>query len=164
MKASRVTVALRVGTASAFALTAALIAWACNGDIPVDPTCVAIPDGGCPSSFGNACEDPTCATVYACTTAGWSFVRACPAREAGADSSSDDGASHDAQAIRDVQIDVPGAGGGPGCQDLQLPDCPLALAVSCPSGCCGCEDLFVCANGGWSDWGICGDGGTITPR
>ena len=36
-----------------------------------------------------------------------------------------------------------GAFGGPGCADLEPPDCPLGLALSC-NACCGCEDLFVC--------------------
>jgi hypothetical protein len=61
--------------------------------------------------------------------------------------------------VRDVSIDVEGAFGGPGCVDLQAPDCPLGLAISCPNGCCGCEDLFVCRNGGWNLWGQCVDGG-----
>lgn len=65
--------------------------------------------------------------------------------------------------VRDASIDVEGAFGGPGCVDLQMPDCPLGVALTCPSGCCGCEDLFVCKNGGWDLWGSCGVDGAV-PR
>ena len=43
----------------------------------------------------------------------------------------------------------------PGAVALQAPDCSLGLALACPQGCCGCEDLFVCENGGWSYWATC---------
>ncbi len=140
------------------------LAWACNGEIPVPSACTNIPAGGCPSSFGAACTDPTCAAVYACTSTGaWSLVRSCPARDGGAAAGPSD-ARGDAPGSRDVEADVPGANGGPGCQDLQSPDCPLGVGLACGTGCCGCEDLFVCAARGWSLWGTCGDGGAIVPR
>ena len=145
------------------------LVWACNGDVPAAPECKDIPAGGCPSSFGSACDDPTCAVLYVCTSVGaWSKVRECPARDAGPDASASDDGSTDAPAdtrvARDVDIDAPGEFGGPGCQDLQPPDCPLGIAASCPNGCCGCEDLFVCSGGGWNAWGFCGDGGALIPR
>jgi hypothetical protein len=61
----------------------------------------------------------------------------------------------------DASIDAPpGAFGGPGCESLVVPDCALGVALACGnSACCGCEDLFVCENGGWELWGTCGDAG-----
>ena len=53
----------------------------------------------------------------------------------------------------------PGAFGGPGCGDLLEPDGALGVALACGASCCGCEDLFVCENGGWELWGTCGDAG-----
>jgi len=46
----------------------------------------------------------------------------------------------------------------------QPPDCPLATGFACATACCGCEDLFVCENGGWTPWGSCGDAGPERPR
>ncbi len=147
----------------------ALVWAACNGDIPnASAKCARIPDGGCPSSNGPACGDPTCASLYYCNAASvWTFVKACAARDAGLEASDVPDAALDAPgpSPRDAAIDVPGANGGPGCHDLQPPDCPLGLALGCPSAsCCGCEDLFVCSDGGWLGWGFCGEGGAITPR
>jgi hypothetical protein len=60
----------------------------------------------------------------------------------------------------DADIDAPpGAFGGPGCESLVVPDCALGVALACGAGCCGCEDLYVCENGGWDLWGSCGDAG-----
>jgi hypothetical protein len=155
---------LRAVLGAAAAVSVVALAWACNGDLPQDPKCSNIPAGGCPSSFGPACDDPSCAAVYACTSAGWNLVGTCPARDAGADAVAGD-ATKDAPAPRDVDIDAPGANGGPGCQDLEPPDCTLGFGLACPAGsCCGCEDFFVCVNGGWNQWGTCGDGGAIVPR
>ena len=139
------------------------------------PYCVNIPaSDGCPGSDLTACNGPTCSSVYACdhTTGAWSYVGACPAHDAGADvgASTDagDGAvndSRDAHASgRDVNIDVPpGAWGGPGsgCPDLENPDCTLGSAIDCVRSCCGCQDLYVCADGGWNPWGTCNDGGQL---
>jgi len=145
--------------------TGAVVAAACNGDIPQDPTCSNIPAGGCPSSFGSACDDPSCAAVYACTSAGWHLIAPCAARDAAADTGPADGGVADALEPRDVNIDAPGAYGGPGCGDLQPPDCTLGFGLACPAGsCCGCEDFFVCVSGGWNQWGTCGDGGALVPR
>lgn len=138
-----------------FALGACAVV-ACQGDLPVPGKCTDIPAGGCPRADG-ACADPSCAALYVCTSASeWRFDSACPARDAAVD------APHvsvvDAAAIRDVSVDVPGASGGPGCDPLDAPDCPLATAAACGASCCGCEDLFVCESGGWTLWGACVDG------
>lgn len=124
-------------------------------------TCTNVPSGGCPLLNGTACDDPSCVAAYACTPNGWVFDHACPAHDGG----TMDGATMPTDAgARDVDVDVPGASGGPGCDPLQPPDCTLAFAASCPtSDCCGCEDVFVCQDGGWNTWGVCADGG-LSPR
>lgn len=134
----------------------ALASFACSTEETLKP-CENVPDGGCPLLHGAACDDPSCNAAYACTTQGWVLDHVCPVREAGPDTSPppvDAGA-------KDVDIDVPGANGGPGCMSLIPPDCTLAAGVTCPMGCCGCEDLFVCQNGGWTVWGYCSDGGVF---
>lgn len=128
------------------------------GDPETPQACTNIPAGGCPLSHGVACEDPTCAALYACRAGNiWELDRTCPPREAGAPrETSTDAQSHEASRPFDASMDAPpGAAGGPGCDPLQAPDCALALALSCPSGCCECEDLYVCENGGWTYWSTC---------
>ena len=155
MMARRSSVAGRL-VAALLALGAAVTS--CREDpASVDP-CTDIPAGGCPLSHGVACGDPTCDAIYACRAGNvWELNRTCPPHEAGAPRE----ASIDAQAPEasrpfDASADAPpGANGGPGCAPLQPPDCPLALALACPSGCCECEDLYVCENGGWSYWATC---------
>jgi hypothetical protein len=59
----------------------------------------------------------------------------------------------------------PGANGGSCAEtatDLESPDCTVDEALAC-NDCCGCENLYVCSDGGWSLWGECGDAGTIIP-
>jgi hypothetical protein len=145
-------------------VVAALLAAASCDDAPADRPCSDIPPGGCPLSHGVACEDPSCEAIYACRQGNvWELAERCPAREAGAPVAVDasvDGADASPPPPKDAAIDAPpGAWGGPGCPSLQAPDCSLGLALACPSGCCGCEDLFVCENAGWTLWGTCGDGG-----
>ena len=142
---------------ASFAL--ALLAVPACSESANDHACTSIPAGGCPLSRGVACEDPTCEAVYACRPGNvWELDHACPAREAGAPKD----AALDAPPLRDATIDAPpGANGGPGCDALQVPDCALGLALACPSGCCDCEDLFVCRNGGWVAWGTCSPDGGI---
>lgn len=143
-------------------LAAGLLALAampsCSDEVTAQP-CTDIPAGGCPLSRGVACEDPTCLAVYACRAGNaWELDHACPPREAGAavEASVDAGVDADASHPFDASIDAPpGANGGPGCDALQAPDCSLGFALACPSGCCGCEDLFVCENGGWTYWSTC---------
>ena len=139
---------------------------ACS-DVPTPVPCTDVPAGGCPSGGGVACDDPTCDAVYTCANGAWSFDHTCPSREGGAfDAGDGDAGDAGGPTLRDAGFDVPpGASGGPGCPDLQPPDCPLGTALACPSNsCCGCEDLFVCQGGIWSPWGLCGDGGAITQR
>jgi hypothetical protein len=120
--------------------------------------CKDIPPGGCPLSQGLACDDPSCAAAYACTPDGWVLDHTCPPHEGGAPDAT---VVPEASEPRDVDVgDVPGANGGPGCNLLEAPDCALGTALACSAGsCCGCEDLFVCVNGGWTGWGTCADGG-----
>jgi hypothetical protein len=149
----------------AFAFTAAVavaLAGGCEDGSP-PPPCVNVPPGGCPDNGADACKDPSCAAVYACDNAQWVLTRTCSRRpsDGGQDAVAPDAstdASTDAPAL-----DAPG--GGPGCVDLQLPDCSVATAQACSSGadCCGCRDLYVCESGGWTLWGSCVDGGVV-PR
>lgn len=133
---------------------------ACQSEDAVIARCKLIPEGGCPETAGiDMCEDRTCTALYRCNiNQTWSQTRTCSPRE-------DAGASGNAKdaAARDVSVDAPpGAGGGPGCAELSAPDCTLLFALSCPSGCCECEDIFVCEDGGWNVWGTCIDG-ALTP-
>jgi hypothetical protein len=142
--------------------------FAACGSSPQPIVCKDIPAGGCPSESGAACQDPTCAAAYLCdeSSGTWVLDQPCAAREGGApDASSEAGASAEAASPRDASyIDAPpGASGGPGCAPLEPPDCTLGDALACPSGCCNCEDLFVCASGGWSHWGLCNASGVIVP-
>jgi len=125
-------------------------------DSAISMPCTNIPDGGCPLSYGVACMDPACSATYACLPGNkWELRETCPPRDA----SVQDATKMDS--ARDVSTDVEGAFGGPGCLDLQLPDCSLGEALTCPSGCCGCEDLYVCRNMGWDLWGTCAPDGAI---
>jgi hypothetical protein len=135
---------------------------ACD-DTSTAAACVDIPANGCPDDDGaDVCQDPTCSSAYSCQNGKWVFDRSCPPHDGGA---SDGGSFVPESATRDVGvIDAPpGAYGGPGCVDLQPPDCSLGTALSCggQQDCCGCEDLFVCDNGGWDLWGTCVDGGAM---
>ena len=141
--------------------TLTLLAFPSCSDEPVPSPCSSIPAGGCPLSRGVACEDPTCEAVYFCRPNNvWELKGRCPAPEAGP--------ALDAAAPPsfDASIDAPpGAFGGPGCDSLQVPECALGLALACGAGCCGCEDLFVCEDQGWTLWGACGaDGGVSQGR
>ncbi len=144
------------------ALGLVAIVTACADDPAIVP-CKNIPAGGCPR-IGNACDDPTCEVLYVCMAdSTWKRDRTCdPHEDAGPLDASSDAIETGA---RDADFDVVGAAGGPGCSSLEPPDCPLATAATCPSAtsCCGCEDLFVCRNGGWEAWGTCGDRGVLTP-
>ncbi len=149
----------RLVAAAVVAIGCAL-AWACSDGQPV-VTCHDIPNGGCPVQGGVECQDPTCAAAYTCNAdGGWTLAYTCPPL---------DGSVHDANidspAPSDAGYDIdapPGAFGGPGCATLQPPDCPLGMALVCSSGCCGCEDLWVCSDGGWDPWGTCSDDAGIT--
>ena len=137
--------------------------------------CVDIPaSGGCPGNDLTACGGPTCTSVYSCdhSNGAWTYVGSCPSNDGGVEAAAaadardaDANRLADAQlARRDVSIDAPpGAAGGPGCLGLESPDCTLAGAIDCMTSCCRCQDLYVCADGGWSAWGACVDGGRLVP-
>ena len=135
---------------------------ACN-----DPARVAVCNDlaapGCPADQdADVCSDLQCAAVYACDNGTWSMVATCPNYSADAAAHPAEAGSGDAASAFDAPFDAPpGAFGGPGCVDLQEPDCPLGTALACGGApdCCGCVDLYVCANGGWVHWGACVDGG-----
>lgn len=138
---------------------AAWLVLACDSG-PAPVTCYGIPDGGCPNEGTDTCIDPTCAAVYDCLAdGGWGLDYTCPVREGGAmDAPVTDSMPSDAG----YDVDAPpGAFGGPGCVDLQTPDCPLGTVLVCGGGCCGCQDLYVCDDGGWDIWGQCTDAGPV---
>jgi hypothetical protein len=149
---SRTLVCLALGAAFA-------VAAACTTSSPEAHLCTDVPDGGCPLSYGVACDDPACAAAYACNPDGtWTLDHVCPARDGGGgDAGADTGPAPGFDASG---IDAPpGAGGGPGCADPEMPDCWLDQALTCAPGssdpCCGCEDLFVCTGGTQALWGYC---------
>jgi hypothetical protein len=159
-----------VQVALAFASLAggAAVLWlpvACD-DPPTPKPCVDVPDGGCPEDNGAAvCQDPSCNAVYACIDGGWSLQQVCPPHPHDASPPPADVA--EAGAPFDASIDVPAGGyGGPGCPDLELPDCTAAEGLACVQspGCCGCVDLWVCDNGGWNVWGECVNGGIVLQK
>lgn len=159
---------VRKAAAGSLALVGAVVAVlaACNDPLPTF-ACEDIPAGGCPTKSIDVCVDGTCAAVYRCNAdATWSKVRDCPAQPAAADAGLDanDAAAEASHRGRDAGLDAPpGASGGPGCLALQPPECSLGYALACdPDDCCGCDDVFVCADGGWSAWGTC-NGGALTP-
>ncbi len=138
-------------------------AGACE-DGPVPEPCTNVPEGGCPLARGLSCMDPTCEAVYLCRPNNvWELYEHCPPHDASAPRATVDATdTREASSIVDASIDAPpGAFGGPGCTSLQSPECALGVALGCGAGCCGCEDLFVCENGGWTLWGVCGDAGPI---
>jgi len=154
---------MRFGLASVVVLgltaSAIFVVAACQDQTVTAQECSNIPQGGCPIARGVSCQDPTCERVYACREGNvWELVAPCPARDA--TPSGKDAGAPDTGGGFDASIDAPpGAFGGPGCAGLQPPDCSLGLALACGSGCCECEDLFVCENGAWLLWGRCGPGG-----
>lgn len=164
---------MKIGSLLATLALPALAIAACNGT-PLPAACTDIPTGGCPEDNGaEVCSDCTCDSVYACNNGTWVFAQKCPSRpacdagtSADAASSSDAGIT-DAPAPQDVPFDVPpGAYGGPGCTDLETPDCSVGAAIACAAtpDCCGCIDLWVCQGGGWVSWGTCADGGLVANK
>lgn len=153
----------RAALVAAFVLVSAIVSSVACDDGPATATpCTDIPSGGCPLAHGVACEDPACEAVYACLPGNqWELRARCPVRESAADGGVRPSAPDaDVGLVRDASVDAPpGAFGGPGCPSLVAPDCPLGIALACGAGCCGCEDLYVCTNGGWDLWGACGEGG-----
>lgn len=146
--------AVAIGLAAAIGVSAA-----CD-DTLIPERCGPLPAGGCPRAAGDACLDRSCSSVHSCSAGRWIFDHACPPRDAAAalPDASTEGGARPADAAIDAE---PGAFGGPGCADLQAPDCSLGMARGCPTGCCGCEDVFACRSGGWARVGGC-DGGSLS--
>jgi hypothetical protein len=144
---------------------AILAAPACNNP-PQPAVCQDLQPPACPTDLdADVCMDVECASVYVCDNGTWSFVQTCPSYspeagvypvEAGPDASTEFDAPFDAP---------PGTYGGPGCVDLEMPDCSLGTGLGCTGAedCCGCTDLYVCDSGAWVLWGQCVDGG-VTPN
>jgi hypothetical protein len=141
--------------ACAVAAVAVVVVGACDATVQ-SITCYDIPAGGCPVQGGVECEDPTCAAAYNCLPdGGWQLAYACPAHDAAAVDVAN-------EPVSDAGFDIdapPGAFGGPGCVELEMPDCPLGEALICGAACCGCQDLYICDDGGWDFWGECTDAG-----
>ena len=147
------------------AFPASVLAASACSDPPTAVVCHGLAAPACPADVdADVCGDPQCASVYSCDNGAWSLVQTCPGYSA-------DAAAHPAEAgpdaffSGDAPFDAPpGAFGGPGCGDLQDPDCSLGTALACGGAvnCCGCMDLYVCANGGWNLWGQCADGGVVS--
>jgi hypothetical protein len=159
----------RVGLIVTLALCG-LAVEACDST-PFPAACNDIPAGGCPEDNGaEVCSDCTCESVYACDNGKWVFAQTCPQRACEAGTTVDASVEADAAPSDVTVVDVgfvvpPGAYGGPGCTDLETPDCSLGTALACANtpDCCGCSDLWVCQDQGWVIWGSCGDAG-ITPN
>jgi hypothetical protein len=166
---SRPTLARCLALILVLALAAVTLGAGCSDEAVPHP-CTQIPAGGCPLSHGVACDDPTCEAIYLCRPNNvWELSQRCPPRNTDAAAAPigffDAGISPQPAPLFDAAFDAPpGAYGGPGCDSLQAPDCAAGVALSCGQGCCGCEDLYVCASGGWTLWGACLDGGAQPGR
>jgi hypothetical protein len=159
-----------LASALAAALLGYALATACT-EAPVHDYCTDIPVGGCPGLDAMNCEDTTCAAIYSDNDSScvWTLVQKCPnykppvdaGHDGDAADGSSDGSPRDAS-LRDAGFLLPqGANGGPGCPDLEAPDCPVELALQC-AYCCGCQDLYVCVDAGWNLWGECDEGGGVS--
>jgi hypothetical protein len=152
----------RVLAILALPVVGALLAAPACSNPPVQAACQDLAAPGCPTEFdADVCMDPECASVYACDNGTWSLVQTCPnySAEAGVHPFE---AGPETTSQFDAPFDAPpGAFGGPGCIDLEPPDCSLGTALACGAGgdCCGCTDLYVCTSGNWVIWGECVDGG-----
>jgi hypothetical protein len=141
-----------------------LVAAGCSQGDPIATPCHDIPANGCPLADNDTdCSDPCCAAMYACTDGKFTLDHACAGFkgcDAGAPSIADASEPCDVSGI-DAP---PGASGGQGCGDLELPDCPLGVALGCGlNPCLICETFFVCESGGWVRWAECApDGGGVT--
>jgi len=144
------------------------LAFACS-DTTINKTCTGIPKGGCPGDDSTNCVDTTCEAIYSNDSACvWSFVQKCPGyippHDGPPDALTEAGDAVAEAPLPDAGFTLPsGAAGGPGCEDLENPDCSVATAVACGKYCCGCEDLYVCVEGGWNLWGGCTDAGLVEP-
>ncbi|MBI4957014.1 MAG: hypothetical protein HY908_33675 [Myxococcales bacterium] len=156
MKARRTLRAIRLATATAACVGAALVAVACStGKVEL---CGQIPGRGCPIGRGGSCDDQSCSGLYDCTEGSWRLVTACPAN----------GASQDEVRERPICADAPDwlgaiAEAGRCTPDLQHPDCPLAAARSCDPCVTGCIDFFACTSDAWTAVAFCDGEGKLHP-
>ncbi len=130
------------------------------------PTCAgtSIPSNACPVLEDDSeCADPCCAAAYSCNDGTWTLEHACASYDDGAHCPDSSPPAVPEASVCDAEgLDAPaGSNGGPGCIDLQPPDCPLGEVLACGLSCAalGCESLFYCQDGEWINWGECTDGG-----
>jgi hypothetical protein len=148
-------------------VTAFTAAAGCTQANPNATPCRNIPPNGCPLLADDSeCSDPACAAAYACTEGAWTLDHTCPGFDAGrADATTPAPADAGGVDCPDALFDAPpGASGGPGCNELVVPDCPLSRALFCdPAGadpCADCDSFWACEEGAWIFWGSClPDGG-----
>jgi hypothetical protein len=170
MKARSTTAQLATLLATAAALT---VAAACDDGGAIQ-TCEGsvIPSNACEVLEDDSeCTDPCCAAAYQCVGNTWSLAHACPGYSA---SKCSDGATTSVTNLQEAGVcDAavalpPGANGGPGCIDLEPPDCPVGEVLTCGAASCvqsACEALWYCEDGEWWEWGTCdADGGLVPAR
>ena len=128
---------------------------ACAESGAIHERCGALEADGCPGETLASCADTACAYVARCdlSSATWTRVATCPARlvDGGTVDAASDGGGTDAVAVEGGDAGSSSAG----CPPLEPPDCSEAMRAACPSGCCGCEDVFRCIAGGWDYVGPC---------
>ena len=141
--------------------TAALVvqlAAACSAG--VSRPCSDIPVDGCPLDRGGTCEDPECAALYACYDGRWSLHERCEQGAGGDGGGGAAGGGAGAGGCAGVTIDHQGE--TIGClPELQLPDCPAAIAESCQPCITGCGDFFLCTEEGWHLVAFCSEEGNV---
>src|ERR1700761_658842 len=112
-------------------------------DPPPPATCADLGPPACPEDNGaDVCDDPTCASVYSCQDGTWVFLHDCSGYDPEAGPHPVE--AGEAGPAFDANVDAPpGAFGGPGCVDLETPDCTLGTGIACVDepGCCDCTDL-----------------------
>lgn len=132
--------------------------------------CDQIPEGGCPLDRGGTCEDAACEALYGCYDGVWKRVEVCDgnigaggAGGAGGMGAAAGGAGGAGRAeCTPIRFDH--TGDTTGCiPSLQSPDCPAAVAESCPEKACstGCLDFFLCKADGWQAVAYCDEDGNF---
>ena len=127
--------------------------FACDEGLQVGSGCGAIASGGCPGESQENCADPACVFVALCDVGvgRWNVVSTCDRRAGDGGVLADGGALP----VSDAAVRDGGSSSSTGCPPLQEPDCSDMTRAACPSGCCGCEDVFRCVSGGWDYVGPC---------
>jgi hypothetical protein len=162
--------AVRAWTIVALALGAAglgggAFAGCGSGDLQL---CGQIPSGGCPLGRGGSCDDVACRGLYDCVEGQWTIVTRCSGVDggggaaAGGSGGSSGGSGGSSGAGGCVGVALDHTGEVQGCTpELELPDCPAAVAESCQPCLSGCSDFFLCMPEGWLDVAFCTDEGQI---